>query len=631
MRALLSVYDKTGLVDFAHAACTTSASSWCRAAAPPGRSPTPASPSRRSRRSPASPEMLDHRVVTLHPKIHGGILADLRQGLAPRRPRDPRHPAVRPRRVEPLPVRERPGHRAHRHRWPRDGARGGEEPRVGRHRHEPDAVRRGARRAARRRRARRDATRRALALEAFASTAAYDAAIVEWLSGGRRPCCRGTSCSRSSAPTRRCATARTRTRSGARYRLAAPRAGGTASRSTAVSRSATSTTTTPTPRGSRCTTSVTARRCAIIKHANPCGVAVADDLATAYRRALECDERSAFGGIVALNRPIDDATVGADGRRPAGRRGDRARLRGRLARRAEEEAQEHPAARGARARRADAGLPPDLRRLPRADRRRTSRPAATTGGSSPRSAPTAEQWADAELAWRICGHVKSNSIVLVKDGQAVGIGAGQQNRVEAGEIAAKKAAGPRGRRRVRVGRVLPVPRRRRGGRVRRRRGGRAARRLDERRGDHRPGPTSSASRWCSPANGTSCTDGCRDDARARRSRTRCSRISCRASRSCARRAPARARHAPRRRRLRERGLHPASSRRKAAELGCTLAARPPARRRDPGRRARGDPRVQRRPGRRRLSSSSTRRRRRSTTRPRCSRSTRTRTSTGCTR
>ena len=56
-------------------------------------------------------------------------------------------------------------------------------------------------------------------------------------------------------------------------------------------------------------------------------------------------------------------------------------------------------------------------------------------------APTAEQWADAELAWRVCGHVKSNSIVLVKDGQAVGIGAGQQNRVESGEIAAKKAAG----------------------------------------------------------------------------------------------------------------------------------------------------------------------------------------------
>jgi phosphoribosylaminoimidazolecarboxamide formyltransferase/IMP cyclohydrolase len=56
-------------------------------------------------------------------------------------------------------------------------------------------------------------------------------------------------------------------------------------------------------------------------------------------------------------------------------------------------------------------------------------------------APTPEQWRDLELAWRVCGHVKSNAIVLVKDGQAVGIGAGQQSRVESGEIAAKKAAG----------------------------------------------------------------------------------------------------------------------------------------------------------------------------------------------
>src|SRR4029079_2381889 len=58
-----------------------------------------------------------------------------------------------------------------------------------------------------------------------------------------------------------------------------------------------------------------------------------------------------------------------------------------------------------------------------------------------KASPTEEQWRDAELAWRVCGHVKSNAIVLVKDGQAVGIGAGQQNRVESGEIAAKKAAG----------------------------------------------------------------------------------------------------------------------------------------------------------------------------------------------
>src|SRR5207237_9084779 len=55
--------------------------------------------------------------------------------------------------------------------------------------------------------------------------------------------------------------------------------------------------------------------------------------------------------------------------------------------------------------------------------------------------PTDQNWRDIELAWRICAWVKSNAIVLVNEGMAVGIGAGQQNRVEPGEIAAKKAAG----------------------------------------------------------------------------------------------------------------------------------------------------------------------------------------------
>jgi phosphoribosylaminoimidazolecarboxamide formyltransferase/IMP cyclohydrolase len=55
--------------------------------------------------------------------------------------------------------------------------------------------------------------------------------------------------------------------------------------------------------------------------------------------------------------------------------------------------------------------------------------------------PTAEERADAALAWRVCGHVTSNAIVLAKDGVAWGIGAGQQNRVESGIIAAQKAAG----------------------------------------------------------------------------------------------------------------------------------------------------------------------------------------------
>ena len=106
-----------------------------------------------------------------------------------------------------------------------------------------------------------------------------------------------------------------------------------------------------------------------------------------------------------------------------------------------DEAQEHPAPHGAAAdaRRATRSASSPARGSCRTPT--TSRPPATTGGSSPSGQPTEAEWADAELAWRLVGWVKSNSIVLVKDGTAWGIGAGQQNRVEAGQIAAAKAAG----------------------------------------------------------------------------------------------------------------------------------------------------------------------------------------------
>ena len=70
-----------------------------------------------------------------------------------------------------------------------------------------------------------------------------------------------------------------------------------------------------------------------------------------------------------------------------------------------------------------------------------SPPIGRRGRSSPRPAPTESQWSDLELAWRVVARVTSNAIVLVKDGQAVGIGAGQQNRRDAGRIAAVKADG----------------------------------------------------------------------------------------------------------------------------------------------------------------------------------------------
>jgi phosphoribosylaminoimidazolecarboxamide formyltransferase / IMP cyclohydrolase len=184
----------------------------------------------------------------------------------------------------------------------------------------------------------------------------------------------------------------------------------------------------------------TAAACAIIKHANPCGAAIADTLADAYERAFECDERSAFGGIVAVNRPIDAATVE---RMVAAAQADVVIAPG----------YESGVVDALVAKRKNTRL---LEAPPPVPDRRHQRP--VTGGlllqaphhfAAPRSEwrvvtarqPTNAELDDAELAFRICGYVKSNSIVLVKDGVAWGIGAGQQNRVESGQIAAQKAAG----------------------------------------------------------------------------------------------------------------------------------------------------------------------------------------------
>jgi phosphoribosylaminoimidazolecarboxamide formyltransferase / IMP cyclohydrolase len=180
--------------------------------------------------------------------------------------------------------------------------------------------------------------------------------------------------------------------------------------------------------------------CAIIKHANPCGIALDDALDDAYQRALECDEKSAFGGIVALNRPIDAATVE---RMVKGPQADVVIAPGYasgvvealVAKRKNTRILEAP----------EPGKDPlDFRQISGGFLVQDPHHFASTRNDwrvVTKVAPTPEQWRDLELAWRICGHVKSNAIVLVKDGQAVGIGAGQQNRVESGEIATKKAAG----------------------------------------------------------------------------------------------------------------------------------------------------------------------------------------------
>ena len=160
----------------------------------------------------------------------------------------------------------------------------------------------------------------------------------------------------------------------------------------------------------------------------------------AYQRALECDERSAFGGIVALNREVDTATAE---RMVAGPQADLI-----MAPSWAPGTIDMLIAKRKNTRLLSAG-PPEAQTL---DFRQISGGFLVQDAHHfvatrddwrvvTKRAPTDAEWRDAELAWRICGHVKSNAIVLVKDAQAVGIGAGQQNRVESGEIAAKKAAG----------------------------------------------------------------------------------------------------------------------------------------------------------------------------------------------
>jgi phosphoribosylaminoimidazolecarboxamide formyltransferase / IMP cyclohydrolase len=175
---------------------------------------------------------------------------------------------------------------------------------------------------------------------------------------------------------------------------------------------------------------------AIIKHTNPCGLAVADDLATAYRKAYECDTRSAFGGVVAVNRLLDVPTA----EQIAAIRTDLV-LAPALAPDAVEVLERRKSlrvlevgpvrGRGLQVR----SVPGGFLAQTWDDRgfRRDGCKVVT------RRQPTAEEWEQLELAWLTVKHVRSNAIVLVRDSAAVGVGAGQMSRVEAVDIAVLRA------------------------------------------------------------------------------------------------------------------------------------------------------------------------------------------------
>ncbi|WP_019960502.1 bifunctional phosphoribosylaminoimidazolecarboxamide formyltransferase/IMP cyclohydrolase [Woodsholea maritima] len=177
----------------------------------------------------------------------------------------------------------------------------------------------------------------------------------------------------------------------------------------------------------------------IVKHANPCGVAVGETLVKAYERAFAADPVSAFGGIIALNRSIDAETADAITKifsevvvAPAAddealdilsaKKNVRVMLTGGLA---------DPTQTGWMAKSIAGGLliqERDIGRLTREDMKVVTK-----------RAPTETEWADMVFAWTVVKHTKSNAIVYAKGGSTAGIGMGQTSRLEAARLAARKA------------------------------------------------------------------------------------------------------------------------------------------------------------------------------------------------
>ncbi|HEX4998028.1 MAG TPA: bifunctional phosphoribosylaminoimidazolecarboxamide formyltransferase/IMP cyclohydrolase, partial [Terriglobia bacterium] len=179
---------------------------------------------------------------------------------------------------------------------------------------------------------------------------------------------------------------------------------------------------------------------AIIKHTNPCGMAIAGTLVEAYLKAYETDTVSAFGSIIAFNRPVDPATATEVAKlfveaiaAPSFEEAALAILttKKNLRLLAMGAAEESPSAgRGFQIRHVLGGAlaqTPDDAALPKEARAVTKR------------AATPEEQRNLEFAWRVVKHVKSNAIVIAANGRAIGVGAGQMSRVDATKLAVQKA------------------------------------------------------------------------------------------------------------------------------------------------------------------------------------------------
>ena len=435
--ALLSVFDKTGIVELAEALVAAgwdliSSGGTAKALQDAGLAVTDVAD------LTGYPAMLGHRVVTLHPTVHAGILADLD---------DASHVAdLKTHNIVPIalvvvnlypfdsnpsielidiggPTLVRGAAKNHAHVAvvvrPSDYARVIDE-----------VKNTGAVSAA---------TRRDLAAIAFTEIAHYDIAIAEWIT---------TQDSVDESLPEHLLIGTTRVQelrygenphqSGARYRFD----GQSSWWDTAVQHGGKELSYLnlyDTEAAWRLVNQFTDTACVIVKHANPCGVAVSaqGSIAEAYSLANACDPVSAFGGIVAVNRPVTRAM--AEALAPVftevvvAPSFDADVLDVLLAKKnLRVISASAPSARKLDIRSIDGGFL--VQNADTVNFDRSSWKVVTE------TQPTAQQWADLSFAWQVCSIVSSNAIVFAKDQQAFGIGAGQQNRLDSARIAAERSA-----------------------------------------------------------------------------------------------------------------------------------------------------------------------------------------------
>ena len=432
--ALLSVFDKTGIVEFA---TELSRAGWqlissggtARTLAAAGIEVTDVAD------LTGFEAMLGHRVVTLHPKVHAGILADLddenhRADLA-RHGIDPISMVV----VNLYPFSSDPGIEMIDIGGPtlvRGAAKN--------HAHVAvvvrpadygivlDEIRVNGRVS--------PSTRRDLAAIAFREIAAYDIAIADWM-GSDSSSTLPAHLFIDAAHVQDLRYGENPHQEGARYRTT----GATSWWDAAVQHGGKELSYLnlyDTEAAWRMVHQFRAPACVIVKHANPCGVAVADDIESAYRAANECDPVSAFGGIVAVNRNVDVATATALAPTftevivaPSYDVDALTILTAKKNLRVM--SAPAPSSRRLDVRTIDGGFLVQNADVVNLDR--------STWKVVTESAPSESQWDDVEFAWLVCAGVSSNAIVFAKDRMALGIGAGQQNRLDSARIAATRSAG----------------------------------------------------------------------------------------------------------------------------------------------------------------------------------------------